>query len=118
LFARHGGQTQPAERRRHPDQGGGQSVPRIYSVIPEIIDNSPILNYSRRHYGNYDCNNFRLYFAAVTGQKNLLLENFALRQNLPIMKQEAKRAEIINKREISKIHKPALPAKYAPPQDH
>ncbi len=21
LFARHGGQTQPAERRRHPDQG-------------------------------------------------------------------------------------------------
>jgi hypothetical protein len=29
-------------------------VPRIYSVLPEIIDNSPTLNYSRRHYGNYN----------------------------------------------------------------
>jgi hypothetical protein len=30
------------------------AVPRIYSVLPEIVDNSPTLNYSRRHYGNYN----------------------------------------------------------------
>ncbi|MCA1792913.1 MAG: hypothetical protein LC660_03400 [Desulfobacteraceae bacterium] len=46
-----------------------QAVPRIYSVLPEIIDNSPTFHYSRPHYGNANFNNYGLYLVAVTGQK-------------------------------------------------
>ncbi|MCA1742830.1 MAG: hypothetical protein LC631_02610, partial [Desulfovibrionales bacterium] len=38
-----------------------EGVPRIYSVLPEIIDKSPTFNYSRQHYGNYNFNNFGVY---------------------------------------------------------
>jgi hypothetical protein len=45
-------------------------VPRIYSVLPEIIDNSPTFHYSLPYYGNANFNNYGLYLVAVTGQKS------------------------------------------------
>jgi hypothetical protein len=47
-----------------------KGVPRIYSVMPEIIDNSPTFHYSLPHYGNDDFINIGLNFVAVTGQKS------------------------------------------------
>jgi len=53
-----------------PFQENLSLVPRIYSVMPEIIDNFLTFHYSRPHYGNDDFINIGLNFVAVTGQKS------------------------------------------------
>ena len=47
-----------------------QGCPSYLFVLLEIIDNSPSLNYSPPHYGNYTFYNFCLYIFAVSGQKS------------------------------------------------
>ena len=56
----------------------GWVVPRIYSVLPVIIDNSPTFHYSPPHYGNDDFNNVGLDFVTVTGRPSLDSETCAL----------------------------------------
>jgi hypothetical protein len=55
------------KQRSLPTQHRGFPVPRIYSVMPEIIDNPSTLHYSRLHYGNANFHNVDLDFVAVTG---------------------------------------------------
>jgi hypothetical protein len=46
------------------------SCPSYLILMPEIIDNSLTIHYSRSHYGNEDFNTFGLYSVAFKGQKS------------------------------------------------
>ena len=52
---------------RQPNQ---EHVPRIYSVIPEIIDNSQTFHYRLEHYGNYNFADFCVHFVNFDEKKS------------------------------------------------
>jgi hypothetical protein len=46
------------------------TCPSYLFALPEIIDNSSTIHYSRSHYGNENFNTFGLCSVAVKGQKS------------------------------------------------